>query len=113
MYQYSTIQEFFKHWAEYKETEINKDDITILSFYAQEQYKRYNNNNKLFETYTETDIDFNWNDIKEKDASFLVKVWNTYAPIIQNGLINLCVANERNYKLIENKIEGEKYPRNM
>lgn len=100
MYQYSTIKQFYKEWANYVEEPISNDDASTLSFYAQQQYKRYYNN-KLFDDYVEKDIDFKWNYISKKDTEFLKVVWETYKPLIEKGNINLYVANKKNYRLIE------------
>lgn len=97
MYEYSIIREFFKHWAEYKEVELSKDDITILSFYGQEHYKQRNNGNKLFKNYDETTVVFDWDSVDEKEATLLVKIWNTYIHIITDGDIYSYVSRENNY----------------
>ena len=103
MYEYSVIKDFMKQKAKYKNVEITDDEATILSFYAQENYKKYNNGKKLFETYVEKDIEFYDNCIDKDDCIFLEKIWSTYSPIIKSNKLNLYIANERNYKIFTNK----------
>lgn len=99
MYEYSVIKSFMFHKAEYKNVNITDDDAEILSFYAQENYKKHNNGQKLFETYVERNIEFYDNCIEKDDSVFLEKIWNTYLPIIQKGQTNLYVASEKNLRI--------------
>ena len=103
MYEYSVIKDFMKQKAEYKNVKITDDEATILSFYAQENYKRQNNGEKLFDTYIERNIEFKQQCIQDDDNEFLIKIWNTYSPIIKSNTLNLYIANERNYRIFTNK----------
>lgn len=101
-YDYSFIKGFFKEWAKFKRIDITEDDVVILSFYAQEHHKTENNGETIFEDYIETNVEFQWEDLPEEDGKFLVMVWNTYIPIIENDLIHLYVSRENNYSDIHN-----------
>lgn len=107
MYEYSIIEKFYENWAEYKKVELSKSDLITLSFYGNEHYK-LDNDSPLFEDYVETDVDFNWDIIDEDTAGLLVKVWNTYIHIIENGGMYAYVANENNYRDIAEKVYKDK-----
>lgn len=101
MNDYSTIRGMFQNWAEYKEVKLSENDLTILTFYAQEQYKKQNNGELLFKNYVGTNTEFNWDDLSFETGEFLVEVWNSYSQIINKEQIIEYMKYKENYNDIK------------